>query len=125
MSIIRATSSSKLISNFKKLFLASASSRSLNLTNFADDREEGPSSPLTGGPLSDEDIDEVVFYLLEKLNDHSEELNRLSTVKESVEKQLKGHHRCLLKQISHIKKTYGKNFLQFKFYKVTIYQFLL
>ena len=58
--------------------------------------------------LSEQDIDEVVIFLLEKLNDYSDELNRLSTAKESIEKEIKCLHRRLLKQTSKIKQTHGK-----------------
>lgn len=58
--------------------------------------------------LSKKDIDEIVFYLLEKLNDYSQQLNQLSNSKENLEKQLKCLNRCFLKQASKIKITFGK-----------------
>lgn len=61
--------------------------------------------------LSKKDIDEIVFYLLEKLNDYSQQLNQLSNSKENLEKQLKCLNRCFLKQASKIKITFGNRTL--------------
>ena len=69
------------------------------------------SPPGTNGPLTDEDVDEVVVYLLEKLNDYSEEINKLSADKESLEKDLKCLNRSLLKHTSKIKLSYGESYI--------------